>query len=84
MSQKNPIRKPATRRKATALSLTVKFSREVDGRWIADIPKLPGVIVYGETKADALRRVKALALRVIADELEEGERHHGAIEFAVA
>jgi predicted RNase H-like HicB family nuclease len=57
----------------TAFNLKVEFSREVDGRWIADIPALPGVTVYGRTRKQALTAVEALALRVIADRLEHGE-----------
>ena len=57
----------------TAFNLKVKFSREVDGRWIADIPALPGVTVYGRTRKQALVAAEALALRVIADRIEHGE-----------
>lgn len=53
--------------------LKVEFSREDDGRWIADIPALPGVTVYGRTRNQALASAEALALRVIADRLEHGE-----------
>ncbi len=53
--------------------LQVEFDREVDGRWIADIPALPGVTVYGQTRKRALTAVEALALQVIADRLEHGE-----------
>lgn len=53
-------------------SLAVEFDREDDGRWIAEIPKLPGVMAYGSTKRDALQRVYAIALRTIADSVEQG------------
>jgi predicted RNase H-like HicB family nuclease len=59
--------------KATAFNVQVEFDRETDGRWIADIPALPGVMVYGKTRKQALAAVEALALRVIADRLEHGE-----------
>ena len=52
--------------------LTVEFDREVDGRWIAEVPKLPGVMAYGDTKKVALQRVYAIALRTLADKAEEG------------
>jgi predicted RNase H-like HicB family nuclease len=52
---------------------TMEIDRETDGRWIADIPDLPGVMVYGTSRDEALARAKALALRVIADRLEHGE-----------
>lgn len=53
--------------------LKVELEEEVDGRWIAEVPDLPGVLVYGTDQNDALAKVKALALRVIADRLEHGE-----------
>jgi predicted RNase H-like HicB family nuclease len=53
--------------------LKVESEREEDGRWIAEVPALPGVLSYGETEAQARARVKALALRVIADRFENGE-----------
>jgi len=51
----------------------VEMEQESDGRWIAEVPDLPGVMAYGETREDALAKVKALVLRVIADRLEHGE-----------
>jgi predicted RNase H-like HicB family nuclease len=53
--------------------LKIENEQEEDGRWIAEIPALPGVLVYGTTKADANAKAQALALRVIADRLEHGE-----------
>ena len=53
--------------------LTLEFDRETDGRWIALVPALPGVMVYGDTREDAIAKVQALALRVIADRLDHGE-----------
>ena len=55
------------------MTLKIQVEREADGRWIADVTQLPGCMVYGKTKADALARAKALALRVMADRLEHGE-----------
>jgi len=57
-----------------ALKLTVEFDREDNGRWVADVPELPGVMAYGESQGDARRRVHALALHVLAGQLEAGER----------
>ena len=54
-------------------SLAIEYDREADGRWLADIPALPGVTVYGRTKKQATAAVQALALRLIADRLEHGE-----------
>ena len=53
--------------------LLIELEREDDGRWIADIPKLPGVLVYGDSREEAVRRVVGLALRVLADRVEQGE-----------
>ena len=53
-------------------SLAVEFDREADGRWIAEIPKLPGVMAYGATKREAQQRVYAIALRTLADSVEQG------------
>lgn len=53
--------------------LKIESEREEDGRWLAEVPELPGVLAYGETEAQARARVKALALRVIADRLDNGE-----------
>ena len=51
----------------------MEIEREEDGRWIAEIPDLPGVMAYGATRREAVSRVQALALRVMADRLEHGE-----------
>ena len=53
--------------------MNIEIEREEDGRWIAEVPDLPGVIVYGGTRDEALARVEALALRVIADRIDYGE-----------
>lgn len=55
------------------MCLKVILDREEDGRWLAEIPELPGVLVYGRTEDDAITKVKALCLRVLADRLEHGE-----------
>ena len=53
--------------------MKIEVEREDDGRWIAEVADLPGVMVYGESRADAICKVQALALRVLADRLEHGE-----------
>lgn len=53
--------------------MTIEIEKEEDGRWIAEVPDLPGAMVYGETKDEAVSKVEALALRSIADRLEHGE-----------
>jgi predicted RNase H-like HicB family nuclease len=55
------------------LRLIIEVEREVDGRWIADVVALPGVMVYGATREEALAKCQALALRVLADRVESGE-----------
>ena len=50
----------------------IEFERETDKRWVADIPKLPGVMAYGATKAEAQKKVFAIALRTLADKVERG------------
>ncbi len=52
----------------------VETEQEEDGRWLAEVAALPGVMAYGTTKAEANAKVQALALRVIADRLENGEQ----------
>jgi predicted RNase H-like HicB family nuclease len=57
-----------------AVVFRIEVEQEEDGRWIAEVPDLPGVLAYGTTVREAVARVKALALRVIADRLEQGEQ----------
>lgn len=68
-----PLKKPARPPKVVPVNLRIEIDRETDGRWIAEVPELPGVMAYGETEQVAIARAKALALRVIADRLENGE-----------
>jgi predicted RNase H-like HicB family nuclease len=53
--------------------MNIEVEREEDGRWIADVPALPGVMAYGKDRQEAISKVQALALRVWADRLEHGE-----------
>lgn len=53
--------------------MRIETEREQDGRWIAEVPDLPGVMVYSATREEAIARAEALALRVIADRLDHGE-----------
>ena len=68
------------------LTYSVEIEQEEDGRWIAEIPELPGVMVYGKTPKEARAKVQALALRVVADRLENGEADADllSISFAAA
>lgn len=53
--------------------MRIEIERERDGRWIAEIPALPGVMAYGASEDEAVRKAKALALRNVADRIEHGE-----------
>jgi predicted RNase H-like HicB family nuclease len=53
--------------------MKIEIDREDDGRWIAEIPELPGVMAYGNSRNEAISKAEALALRVLADRLEHGE-----------
>jgi len=66
--------------------LTIRLLLETDGRWIADIPELPGVTVYGSTPEEATRKAKSFELRVIAEEIEHGEMQPAAdsLQFSFA
>jgi predicted RNase H-like HicB family nuclease len=55
------------------MRLTLEVGREEDGRWLAEVPDLAGVLAYGQTRDQAIARAEALALRVLADRLEHGE-----------
>ena len=56
-----------------SVSFPIELDREEDGRWLAEIPDLPGVLCYGATRDEAMARVQALALRVLAERLEQAE-----------
>jgi predicted RNase H-like HicB family nuclease len=52
--------------------MKIEIEREVDGRWLAEIPAIPGALAYGASREEAIGKVEALALRVLADRLEQG------------
>ncbi|MBN2358069.1 MAG: type II toxin-antitoxin system HicB family antitoxin [Deltaproteobacteria bacterium] len=68
------------------MSYRIEVERETDGRWVAEVPGLPGCLAYGDTKDHALAGAKALALRVLADRLEHGETdpNLGSVTFKAA
>lgn len=66
------------------MRFTVEIDRDSNGRWIAEIADLPGVLVYGETRERAMAAVQALALRVIADRIEHGEAPVGLLSISFA
>ena len=55
------------------MNLIVEVEQEEDGRWLAEVPELPGVMAYGHSREEAIAYAQALALRVLADRLEHGE-----------
>lgn len=57
--------------------MRVEVEREDDGRWIAEVPALPGAMAYGASKAEAVAKVEALVLRALADKIEHGEEAPG-------
>ena len=61
--------------------MNIEVEREEEGRWIAEIPDVPGVMVYGQSREEALSKIKALALRVLADRLEHGETIPGTFRY---
>ncbi len=65
------------------MNLAIELEQEDDGRWIAEIDELNGVLVYGETREEAIKKVKILALHVIADRLENGESLPHQIESLI-
>ena len=55
------------------MPLTIEVEQEDDGRWLAEVPVIPGVLAYGQSREEAIERVQALTLRVLADRLDHGE-----------
>jgi predicted RNase H-like HicB family nuclease len=55
------------------MKFTIEHEREVDGRWLAEVPELPGVLAYGATANEAMAKAEVLALRVLAERLESNE-----------
>lgn len=65
------------------MNFDLEFEREDDGRWLAEVPQLPGVLAYGATAAEAMARAEVLTLRVLADRLEHGEVSPVSISISV-
>ena len=66
------------------MQLTLETEQETDGRWLAEVPELAGVMAYGETRNGAMARVEALTFRVLAERLEHGEAQPMPISFSIA
>jgi predicted RNase H-like HicB family nuclease len=66
------------------MTFTVEYEQEEDGRWLAEVLELPGVLAYGRSSEEAVAKAQALALRVVADRLEHGEAAHEFINISFA
>lgn len=71
LGQEKPLARPGNRRHR--FDMRVETEREDDGRWVAEVPALPGAMGYGATKKEAIAKVEALVLRALADKIEHGE-----------
>ncbi len=65
------------------MNFTIEHEQESDGRWLAEVPELPGVMAYGSTSMEAMSKAEILALRVIADRLEHNENRPFAINISI-
>jgi len=65
------------------MNYTIEAELENDGRWLAEVPQLPGVLAYGTTRDEAMSRAQVLALRVIAERLEHGETPPQPINISI-
>jgi predicted RNase H-like HicB family nuclease len=65
------------------MNFTIEHEREDDGRWLAEVPELPGVLAYGSTPHEAMAKAEILALRVLAERLENNEAGPEPISIAV-
>ncbi len=66
------------------MNFRIEYEQEEDGRWLAEVPELPGVLAYGTNAEEAMLKVEALALRIIAERLEQGESRPIPIHFSLA
>ena len=66
------------------MNFTIEHEREEDGRWLAEVPEIPGALAYGATANEAMAKAEALALRVLAERLEHNESGPQPISIAVS
>jgi predicted RNase H-like HicB family nuclease len=66
------------------MKFSIECEREEDGRWLAEVPQLPGVLAYGTTRDEAQAKAEVLALRVLAERLEHGEAKAVDISITLA
>jgi predicted RNase H-like HicB family nuclease len=65
------------------MNLTLEIEREEDGRWLAEVPQLPGVLAYGVTREAAMATAQVLALRILAERIENGEATPVSLKLSV-
>lgn len=65
------------------MNLTLEIELENDGRWLAEVPQLPGVLAYGVTRDDAMAKAQVLALRILAERIENGESTPVSLNLSV-
>lgn len=65
------------------MNLTLEIELENDGRWLAEVPQLPGVLAYGVTRDDAMAKAQVLALRILAERIESGEATPVSLNLSV-
>ncbi len=65
------------------MELTLECECEADGRWLAEVPELPGVLAYGTSADEAVTKAEVLALRVLAEQIEQSETRPQAVHFLV-
>ena len=66
------------------MKLNIESEREADGRWLAEVPELPGVLAYGANRNEALAKAQVLALRVLAERIEHSEGVAEPISISIA
>ena len=65
------------------MNFNIECEEEIDGRWLAEVPELPGAMCYGQTADEAIAKVEALTLRAIAEQLEQNESRPVAINISL-
>ncbi len=63
------------------MNFHIEYERETDGRWLAEVPEIPGVLAYGSSADEAMAKAETLALRVLAERIESGENRPMSISI---
>lgn len=74
-------RKPPCGTRSQNVQFSIETEREADGRWIAEIPEIPGALAYGKTEQEAVAKASAIALRTLADKVEKSQEPPTSISF---